>query len=59
MITFLTIFLVLIGFNAIIMLVSLKQANKKAQKLSPKTSKREGSVIYPINLLSHELKKAV
>ncbi|MFT6795383.1 MAG: hypothetical protein ACJART_000516 [Maribacter sp.] len=57
--TFLTIFLILIGLNAIMVLASLPIRNKKATKSSPKFAKTSGSIIYPINLLTSELKKAV
>jgi len=57
--TFLTIFLILIGLNAIMVVASLPARNKKATKSSPNVAKTSGSVIYPINLLTSELKKAV
>lgn len=59
MITFLTIFFVLIGLNTLIMVFSLISVNKQARKSFPKVSKSSGSIIYPINLLTTELKKAV
>ncbi|CAN0594016.1 unnamed protein product [Ectocarpus sp. 12 AP-2014] len=51
MMTFLTIFLILIGLNAIMVLASLPVWNKKATKSSTKVAKTSTSVIYPINLL--------
>jgi hypothetical protein len=59
MMSFLTIFLILIGLNVIMVLVSLPIRNKKATKTAPKVTKTSGSIIYPINLLTSELKKAV
>ncbi|MGK0495434.1 MAG: hypothetical protein ACJAU2_001824 [Maribacter sp.] len=59
MMTFLTIFLILIGLNAIMVLASLPIWNKKAMKSSPEVAKSSGSIIYPINLLTSEMKKAV
>ncbi len=57
--TFLAIFFILIGLNAVMMLFNLQGANKKETKSTPKVSKTSGSVVYPINLLTSELKKAV
>ncbi len=59
MMTFLTIFLILIGLNAIMLLASLPILSNKAAKQSPKVAKSSSSVVYPINLLTSELKKAV
>lgn len=59
MITFLTIFLVLIGINAVIMFFSLQRANNKTRNTSPKVSKLSNAIIYPIDLLTQEFKKAV
>lgn len=59
MMTFLTIFLILIGLNVFMLVASLPIWSKKATKQSPKVAKTSGSVIYPINLLTSELKKAV
>jgi len=59
MMTFLTIFLILIGLNAFMLLASLPIWSNKATKQSPKVAKTTASVIYPINLLTSELKKAV
>ena len=59
MMAFLTIFFILIGLNAFMLLASMPIWSKKAAKNSPKAAKNSGSVIYPINLLNQELKKAV
>lgn len=56
--TFFTIFLVLIGLNAVMMVVSLKSVSKKAKKSTPKVSD-EPSVIYSLDLLTSNYKKAV
>jgi flagellar basal body-associated protein FliL len=58
MMTFFTIFLVLIGLNAVMMVVSLKSVSKKAKKSTPKVSD-EPSVIYSLDLLTSNYKKAV
>ena len=58
MMTFFTIFLVLIGINAVMMIVSLKGVSKKAKKSTPKVSDVP-SVIYSLDLLSSNYKKAV
>jgi len=59
MMTFLTIFLVLIGINALMMLVSIKSISKKVKKPAQKMSGTPTSVIYPIDLLTSKYKKAV
>ena len=59
MMVFLTIFLILIGLNAVMLLASLPIWSKKATKQSPKVAKSSGSIIYPMNLLTSEFKKAV
>ncbi len=56
--TFFTIFLVLIGINAVMMIVSLKSVSKKAKKSTPKVSDVP-SVIYSLDLLTSSYKKAV
>lgn len=57
--TFLTIFLVLIGINAVIMFFSLQKANNTTRKTPPTVSKLSDAIIYPIDLLTQEFKKAV
>lgn len=59
MMTFFTIFLILIGINAVMMLVSMKSVNRKARKSIPKVSDVPSSVIYSIDLLTSNYKKAV
>jgi hypothetical protein len=59
MMAFLTIFLILIGLNAFMLLASMPMWSKRATKKSPKVAKNSGSIVYPINLLNSELKKAV
>lgn len=59
MMTFLTIFFVLIGINAVLLLFSLQKANNKTRNSSPSVSKLSNAVIYPIELLTQEFKKAV
>lgn len=57
--TFLTVFLILIGINAVIMFFSLQKANNKTRNSTPKVSKLSNAIIYPIDLLAQEFKKAV
>ncbi len=57
--TFFTIFLILVGLNAIILLSSLQSINKKTKKPTPKFNDVPTSIIYPIDLLSTNYKKAV
>lgn len=57
--TFLTIFFILIAVNAIILLSSLQSISKKQQKPVSKFNDVPTSVIYPIDLLSTNFKKAV
>lgn len=57
--TFFTIFLILVGLNAIILLSSLQSTNKKTKKPTPKFNDAPTSTIYPIDLLSTNYKKAV
>lgn len=59
MMTFLTIFFVLIGINALILFFSLQKANNKTRNTSPSVSKLSDAIIYPIDLLTQEFKKAV
>lgn len=53
---FIIIFFALLGLNGLIMLSSLLGSLRKE---SDKPLKSASTVIYPINLLSSELKKAV
>ena len=59
MMTFLTIFLVLIGINLAMVVVSLLRVSQKSKSSSPKLSKEPTSVIYPLDLLTSSYKKAV
>lgn len=59
MMTFLTIFFVLIGINAVIMFFSIQKANNKTRNASPSVSKLSDARIYPIDLLTPEFKEAV
>ena len=56
--TFLTIFFVLIGINAVMMFVSMKSVSKKAKKSKPEVSGAP-SVIYSLDMLTSNYKKAV
>ncbi len=56
--TFLTIFFVLIGINAVMMFVSMKSVGKKAKKSKPEVSGSR-SVIYSLDMLTSSYKKAV
>lgn len=57
--TFFTIFLVLIGINVAMMLVSMKSVSKKTTKTTAEISDLPTSAIYPLDLLTSSYKKAV
>ena len=57
--TFLTIFLVLIGINVAMVVASLLSVAQKSKKSSQQLSKQPTSVIYPLDLLASSYKKAV
>lgn len=59
MITFLTIFLILVGINIAMVLVSLFSVSKKSKTVSKKLAEEPNSVIYPLNILTSGYKKAV
>ncbi|WP_339838229.1 hypothetical protein [uncultured Maribacter sp.] len=59
MMTFLTIFLVLIGINIAMVVVSLLSVSQKSKQSSQKLSNQPTSVIYPLDLLTSSYKKAV
>jgi hypothetical protein len=59
MMTFLTIFLVLVGINIAMVVVSLLSVSQKSKTTSQKLSKQPSSVIYPLDLLTSSYKKAV
>ncbi|MEP2279575.1 hypothetical protein [Maribacter sp.] len=55
MMTFLTIFLVLVGINIALVVVSLISVSQKTKT----SAKQPTSVIYPLDLLTTSYKKAV
>ncbi len=57
--TFLTIFIVLVGINVAMVAVSLWSASRKTKATSQKLSTKPSSVIYPLDLLTSSYKKAV
>ena len=59
MTTFFTIFFILIGVNAAMMLVSIYSVNKKASTAPNKISDSTISKIYPLDLFANDYKKAV
>lgn len=59
MMAFLTIFLILVGINIIMVVVSLLSASQKSKNSSQKLSSEPTSVIYPLDLLTTSYKKAV
>lgn len=59
MMTFLTIFLVLIGINIAMVVVSLLSVSQKSKQSSQNLSNQPTSVIYPLDLLTSSYKKAV
>lgn len=59
MMTFLTIFLVLVGINIAMAVVSLLSVSQKSKTVSKKLSKQSTTIIYPLDLLTTSYKKAV
>ncbi|MDO1513973.1 hypothetical protein Q2T41_15035 [Maribacter confluentis] len=59
MMTFLTIFLILIGINLAMVVVSLLSVSQKSKTSTKKLSNEPVSVIYPLDLLTTSYKKAV
>lgn len=59
MMTFLTIFLILIGINIAMVLLSLWSVSKKSKTSAQKLTDQPSSVIYPLDLLTSSYKKAV
>ena len=59
MMTFLTIFLVLVGINIAMVVVSLLSVSQKSKRSSNELSNQHSSVIYPLDLLTSSYKKAV
>lgn len=59
MMTFFTILVVLIGLNVAMVLASLQNASKKSKRPTKMVSEDNRSVIYPIDLITSNYKKAV
>lgn len=59
MMTFLTFFLVLVGINIAMVVVSLLSVSQKSKQSSQELSNQNTSVIYPLDLLTSSYKKAV
>jgi len=59
MMTFLTIFLVLIVVNLAMLAVSLLSVSQKSKTTSQKLADEHISTIYPLDLLTSSYKKAV
>lgn len=59
MIIFLTIMLILVVINAAIMFASMQKANSHRKNSTAIASDLSKQTIYPIDLLTQELKKAV
>lgn len=59
MMTFLTIFLILVGINIAMVVLSLLSVSQKSKAASPKLNDKPASVIYPIDILTSSYKKAV
>lgn len=57
--TFFTILLVLIVLNVAMVLASLQNVGKKSKKPTVTISEENKTVIYPINLITPNYKKAV
>ncbi len=58
MITFFTIFLVLVGINLGMLFISLRTAAQNGKK-STKATEKPASPIYPLDILTSNYKKAV
>ncbi|PIB30677.1 MULTISPECIES: hypothetical protein [Maribacter] len=59
MMTFFIILLVLITLNVAMVIASLQNASKKSKRPTKMVSEENQSVIYPINLITSNYKKAV
>ncbi|TLF45668.1 hypothetical protein [Maribacter aurantiacus] len=59
MMTFFTILVVLIGLNVAMVIASLQNASKKSKRPTKMVSEDNQSVIYPIDLITSNYKKAV
>lgn len=59
MMTFFTILFILLGLNAIMMVFSLKNTNKKHKSIVGEISDNSDTKIYPIDLANLKYKKAV
>lgn len=59
MVIFLTILAMLIGINAAIMFSSLRKAKSNTRNTVSPVSKLSNAIIYPIDLIAQEFKKAV
>ncbi|KAA2218210.1 MULTISPECIES: hypothetical protein [Maribacter] len=59
MMTFFTILVVLIGLNVAMVIASLQNASKKSKRPTRMVSEDNQSVIYPIDLITSNYKKAV
>jgi flagellar basal body-associated protein FliL len=58
MMTFLIIFLVLVGINLAMLFISLRSVGQNSKK-STKTTEQPISPIYPLDILTSNYKKAV
>jgi len=59
MMTFFSVFFILIGINAVMMIFSLNGVDVKSRKSDSEASTTSDSKIYPIDLISSKYKKAV
>ncbi|WP_405381177.1 hypothetical protein [Maribacter sp. LLG6340-A2] len=59
MMTFLTIFLILVGINFLMVIASLLSVSQKSKATTKKLNNEPVSVIYPLDLLTTSYKKAV
>ena len=59
MMTFFTILVVLIGLNVAMVVASLQNASKKSKKPTKMVAEDNRSIIYPIDLITSNYKKAV
>lgn len=59
MVTFLSILLILVALNIFLLLFSVNSNKRKAQKTSSIFSNTSSEIIYPLNIVESNYKKAV
>lgn len=59
MITFLSILFILVSMNAFLLLFSVNRNKRKIQKTTTNFSNTSSEIIYPLNIVESNYKKAV